>query len=81
MNKLYVIKIGKMYVQELYTNSKCILTDFIEGLEFTVDKYKSYYKRNENEINIIVDKLMKILQFYNLKDLIEIEEVEDEERE
>lgn len=81
MNKLYVIKIGKMYVQELYTNSECILTDFIEGLKFTVDKYKAYYKRNENEINIIADKLMKILRFYNLKDLIEIEEVEDEERE
>lgn len=81
MNKLYVIKIGKMYVQELYIQEDAIDTDFITGIDFTVDKSGAYYKLNENDANIIVDKLMKIFKFYNLSDLIEIEEVEDEERE
>lgn len=81
MNKKYVIKIGKMYIQSLYIKEDCINTDFIEEIDFVTDKKRAYYILNECEANIIVDKLIKIFRFYNLQDLIEIEEVEDEERE
>lgn len=78
--KKYVIKIGKMYVQEIYIQEDAIDTDFIREIEFTNCKKQAYYKVNECEANIIIDKLERILNIY-IEDLFEIEEVEDEERE
>lgn len=80
MNKRYYIKIGKMYVKYIYINEAAIDTDFINEIDFTNDKEKAYFKVNECEANVIIDKLERLLNIY-MEDLFEIEEVEDEERE
>ena len=80
MNKRYYIKIGKMYVKEIHINDDSIETDFIDEIVFTDYKEQSYYKVNECEANIIIDKSERLLNIY-MEDLFEIEEVEDEERE
>lgn len=80
MNKLYVIKIGKMYVQDITVDEDNISTEFISEIDFVPDKEEAYYKVNEYEANVIIDKLERLLNIY-MEDLFEIEEVEDEERE
>ena len=74
MNKLYVIKIGKMYIKDIDVSEYDAETEFIYNIEFTSDKTDVYLKPDEKEANYIIDKLYKVFKIY-IDGIIEMEEV------
>lgn len=74
---LYNIKIGNMYITSIYLNKDYATNNFIEDIEFSVDK-DCAYKIYGSEI----DKYNKILkEIFHLEDdsMIKFEKIESEE--
>lgn len=74
----YYIKVGKMYVYDIYVDSDCIKTEFIKRIEFK-DVKDNCIKICEEQKEFYIDKISKILELY-IDDNIHFEKVEEEER-
>lgn len=74
----YYIKVGKMYVYDIYVDSDCIKTEFIGRIEFK-DVKDNCIKICEEQKEFYIDKISKILELY-IDDNIHFEKVEEEER-
>lgn len=74
----YYIKVGKMYVYDIYVDSDCIKTEFIKRIDFKNVK-DNCMKICKEEQSCYISKLEKILEIVNPMQSITFEEVEEEE--
>lgn len=75
----YYIKVGKMYVYDIYVDSESIKTEFIKRIEFKNVK-DNCMKICDDEKAPYFEKIREILEIYDMSnDNIHFEEVEEEE--
>lgn len=76
----YYIKVGKMYVYDIYVDSESIKTEFIKRIEFKNVK-DNCMTICEEEKEFYMDKINKILELYDMiNDNVHFEEVEEEKK-
>lgn len=75
----YYIKVGKMYVKNIFLDTNSIKTEFIE--EINLKNKKDYCKKIcKEEQEFYVEKISNILELVtNQYDIITFEEVEEDE--
>lgn len=75
----YYIKVGKMYVYDIYLDSESIKTEFIRRIDFK-DVKDNCMKICKEEQDYYVEKISNILELVtNQYDIITFEEVEEDE--
>lgn len=75
----YYIKVGKMYIKYIVTSVNNIKTEFISDIYLSSRK-DSCMTICEEEKEFYIDKIIKILELYDMiNDNIHFEEVEEEE--
>jgi hypothetical protein len=75
----YYIKVGKMYVYDIYVDSDSIKTEFIKRIDFKNEK-DNCMKICDDEKAFYYEKLRELLELYDMSnDNIHFEEVDDEE--
>ena len=76
----YYIKVGNMYVYDIYVANESIKTEFIKRIEFKNEK-DNCMKICDDEKAPYFEKIREILEIYDMSnDNIQFEEVEVEER-
>lgn len=77
----YYIKVGKMYVYDIYLDNDSIKTEFIRRIDFKNVK-DNCMKICEEQKEFYIEKISRILELYDMtNDNIHFEEVEEEEDE
>ncbi len=75
----YYIKVGKMYVYDIYLDNDSIKTEFIRRIDFK-DVKDNCMKICKEEQDYYVEKISNILELVtNQYDIITFEEVEEDE--
>lgn len=74
----YIVKIGKYYLREFYTNEDKPSLKFISQFQFTCDIDKAFKFKEQLEADYMIDILCDNLEIYEDKSSLTIEEIEEE---